>query len=46
MFNTINSVCPKDCFGSCSLEVEVEKRKIIKLVYDKIRIYKDYHKEN
>ncbi len=23
----INSVCPKDCFGSCSLEVEVEKGK-------------------
>ncbi|MBA7636786.1 Dimethyl sulfoxide reductase DmsA [subsurface metagenome] len=25
------SVCPKDCFGSCSLEVEVEKGKVIKV---------------
>ena len=25
------SVCPKDCFGSCSLEVEVGKGKIIKV---------------
>jgi len=25
------SVCPKDCFGSCSLEVEVEKGKIVKV---------------
>ncbi len=25
------TVCPKDCFGSCSLEVEVEKGKIIKV---------------
>ncbi|HAJ32265.1 MAG TPA: hypothetical protein DCK79_02685 [Candidatus Atribacteria bacterium] len=25
------SVCPKDCFGSCSLEVNVEKGKIIKV---------------
>ncbi|HZK40489.1 MAG TPA: molybdopterin-dependent oxidoreductase, partial [Atribacterota bacterium] len=31
MFKTINSVCPKDCFGSCSLEIEVEKGKIIKV---------------
>ena len=31
MFKTINSVCPKDCFGSCSLEVDVEKGKIIKV---------------
>lgn len=31
MFKTLNSVCPKDCFGSCSLEVEVEKGKIIKV---------------
>ncbi|HBY56935.1 MAG TPA: hypothetical protein DEG96_03615 [Candidatus Atribacteria bacterium] len=31
MFKTVNSVCPKDCFGSCSLEVEVEKGKIIKV---------------
>ncbi len=27
----INSVCPKDCFGSCSLEVEVEKGKVVKV---------------
>ncbi len=25
------SVCPKDCFGSCSLEVEVGKGKVIKV---------------
>ena len=25
------SVCPKDCFGSCSLEVEVEKGKVVKV---------------
>lgn len=25
------TVCPKDCFGSCSLEVEVEKGKVIKV---------------
>ena len=31
MFKTINSVCPKDCFGSCSLAVDVEKGKIIKV---------------
>jgi len=31
MFKTINSVCPKDCFGSCSLEVEVEKGKVVKV---------------
>jgi len=31
MFKTINSVCPKDCFGSCSLVVDVEKGKIIKV---------------
>ena len=31
MPKTINSVCPKDCFGSCSLEVEVEKGKVIKV---------------
>lgn len=31
MFKTINSVCPKDCFGSCSLEVEVEKGRITKV---------------
>jgi len=30
-FKIINSVCPKDCFGSCSLEVEVEKGKVIKV---------------
>jgi len=27
----INSVCSKDCFGSCSLEVEVEKGKVVKV---------------
>ena len=27
----VHSVCPKDCFGSCSLEVEVGKGKIIKV---------------
>ena len=27
----VHSVCPKDCFGSCSLEVKVEKGKIIKV---------------
>jgi anaerobic selenocysteine-containing dehydrogenase len=31
MFKTVNSVCPKDCFGSCSLEVEVEKGKVVKV---------------
>jgi anaerobic selenocysteine-containing dehydrogenase len=31
MFKTIKSVCPRDCFGSCSLEVEVEKGKIVKV---------------
>ena len=31
MIQTINSVCPKDCFGSCSLEIEVEKGKIVKV---------------
>jgi len=31
MFKTINSVCPKDCFGSCSLVVDLEKGKIIKV---------------
>ena len=25
------TVCPKDCFGSCSLEVEVEKGKVVKV---------------
>ena len=25
------SLCPKDCFGSCSLEVEVEKGKVVKV---------------
>jgi len=31
MFKIINSVCPKDCFGSCSLEVVVEEGKITKV---------------
>ncbi|GAB4114224.1 MAG: molybdopterin oxidoreductase family protein [Candidatus Caldatribacteriota bacterium] len=31
MSKIINSVCPKDCFGSCTLEVEVEEGKIIKV---------------
>lgn len=31
MFKTLNSVCPKDCFGSCSLEIDIEKGKIIKV---------------
>jgi len=25
------SVCPKDCFGSCSLEAEVEKGEVVKI---------------
>lgn len=29
---TINSVCPKDCFGSCSLQIEVEKGKVTKVI--------------
>lgn len=29
------TVCPKDCFGSCSLEVEVEKGRIIKVRGDR-----------
>jgi len=28
---TFFTVCPKDCFGSCSLEVEIEKGKVVKI---------------
>lgn len=33
---TYTTVCPRDCFGSCSFEVTVEEGKVIKLKGDKI----------